>query len=79
MIDAIRKKHPFSVVRMGDGEAGLMKFFVENAKPAFLQKWWFDRIHMINVSDEHIKAIGEKLIYTANHADFLASSIWGSS
>lgn len=79
IIDAIRNHKPFSVVRMGDGEAGLMKFYKTNIKQSYMKQWWFDRVGITNATDDKLKEIGRRMIYTAEKTDFLGSSIWGSS
>lgn len=79
VLDSVRNKHPFSVVRMGDGEAGLMKYFKLGIKPNWLTVGWCDKLGIRNHDDENLKMIGKRLIETADKTDFLGSSIWGSS
>lgn len=81
VVDAIRNKKPFCVVRMGDGEAGLMKYAKTGVKPAFANDIWFNKVGISkeNSSDKALQTTGQKLIYAASKVDFLGSSIWGSS
>lgn len=79
VLNAVRMNIPFTVLRMGDGEAGLMKFYKEGIRPSWMTAGWCNKLGITDSSDENCKSIGRGLIDIAEKTDFLGSSIWGSS
>lgn len=79
VLDSVRDKKPFCVVRMGDGESGIMKYHVTGEKPSWLTEKWCRDLGITKCDDESLKKLGGGLIYAAEKVDFLGSSIWGSS
>lgn len=79
MLNAINNKTPFNIIRMGDGEAGFIKYFLNGIKPSFLTKQWKNQFGLSNFSDTELKNIGKDLITVAEEANYLGISIWGEN
>lgn len=79
ILDAVRNHRPFSVVRMGDGEAGFIRYSLKGAKPGWMNPVWCSKFGIKDTTDQNFRNIGMGLIQTANTTTFLGSSIWGSS
>lgn len=79
MLLAIKNKKPFSVIRMGDGEAAFIKYYLTDEKPRFLTPEWRKKFGIANFSTTDLKKIGKDLLSAAQYADVLGISLWGEA
>lgn len=79
MLLAVKENRPFSVIRMGDGEAGFIKYYLNGDRPKWLTKDWCGKFGLLKYSDSDLKNIGGKLLNAAKEADVLGISLWGEA
>lgn len=79
VLNAVKLKRPLTIIRMGDGEAGLMNYYTSNNKPIWLTQSWLDKVGISQTDEYDIKNIGKRLIDAAYKTDFLGTSIWALS
>lgn len=75
VVDRIKRRIPTSVIRMSDGERGVIAYSQTGKQEGFmLDQNWLRRYGLLNVD---FKKVGEDLLWAGHEADFLACTISG--
>lgn len=74
VITRIKNKTPTSVIRLSDGERGIIDYALTNKRSWFMTDNWFKRYGLLGAD---LKRVGEDLLWAGNNADYTACTISG--